>query len=530
MDVDEKDEYEMISEMQKPANFSSQRDVENEEPEMGGINMHTQGNAAGAEVKRLSRWDVGAPFCIQLNDALALDSNEAVVKKCTGLDEMHKGASNKTINENEKGKFFTNKLSALKIVSSEMERCVKSAEVSTASEYGQSQSGSCVDFSLNEIALPSDPCGIVLPAEPSGLCEDAGCALLSSTVDKLDSDSMLDKGKVVMKWKFMKTSKELPTVDVKIWEPEVTARELPRFYSDEEQAKSILLCAETSVDPRTVTDNLNSYICRSPLPNESLLEQSTNFGEAVVSSCIPGPNASVQSQDNSDYVIREMQFLKNQDLNQKMTWEKVADGYSASNETLESDCSVASETKLSHLNLQYNLDLGTNLAVLIDEIADKKADVQAEELHLKDAKLPSEPMSVLEQEWRMDNPKTGVSGGKQESLLSTASTAAPVSVYSFNVTNSVVPSDFEVLQIDNERKHSPGTVDTVSVRGNATDLEKNEPLLRKTTVALDDNEGQLDISVASQPPQYEDLDENIVLCDENLIKEAKVCRICISFR
>ncbi|EFO24832.1 hypothetical protein LOAG_03647 [Loa loa] len=552
MDVDEKDEYEIISEMGKPANFLTQRDVENEEPATTGISVHIQENVTSLEVKRPSRWDVGAPFCIQLNDAVASSSSETIAKKCTtSLDEGSDGDYNKTISENDKEKIFTNEAATLKIVSTKMKKYTKSTDISIAAQHGYNQSNNCADLSLDKIALPCDPCDIALPPEPSKLGSSADCALLSRTAeDKLASEATSDKGKVVIKWKFTKTPKELPTGDVKIWEPEVETRELPKLYS-EEQPKSTLRCGEPSLDSRIV-GSLDSDIGKNAFRAGSLFQHSADLGEMALPLCIPEPKPSVQSrdgatssseQDHSDYVMHKMQFLENQYVKQKTTQQKVREKQPTSNKILVSNCSNVSETVLSCSKLQCNYDLETNSLALMNDETEIATETSVQrtvkpwfaldfpqEVHLKEAKLPSESVSFLQQQWRLNASKIETNG--EESSLSSASSATSISTYSFNSTPKTLPSsDLDILRIVEGRKQIPETVDTANI---AADSANDEPLLSEAALALDENEEKLEVSTlkispillkpASQPGQYEHLDENIILCDENLIKEAKVVR------
>lgn len=556
MDVDEKDEYEIISEMEKPANFLTQRDVENEEPETIGINMHTQGNVANLEVKRPSRWDVGAPFCIQLNDALTSNTNETVVKTCTtGLDEARNGAYNKTSNENGGEKICINDVAALEIASTKVGKCTKNVEISVATERGNNQIS---NLSLNKIALPCDPCDIALPPEPSELIDDASCELSSLTAeDKLASEATLDKAKVIIKWKFTKTPKELPSGGVKIWEPEVKARELPKLHP-EEQLKPTLRCTETSLGARAFAESLDFDTSESSYHTESLVQQSADLGEIALPPCSPKSKPSVQSQstnslskqDQSGYLEHEMQFLDNQFVKQKTVPQKASEEQSTFSKSPGSNCSNILE---SSSNLQYNRGLETNSVALVDDETETatEATVQGtvaswfamhfpQELHLKEEKLQSESV-FLQQQWRMDVSKVETNGeGEQESSLSSVSSATSVSMYSFNSTPKILSSsDLGILRTAEAREQIPETAGTVNEPTHLNDSTNGEPLLPETTLALNENEGESDVSTlqistvllkpASQPAQYEHLDENIILCDENLIKEAKVGRNSFSF-
>uniref|UniRef100_A0AAF5Q0R0 [histone H3]-lysine(36) N-trimethyltransferase n=1 Tax=Wuchereria bancrofti TaxID=6293 RepID=A0AAF5Q0R0_WUCBA len=555
MDVDEKDEYEIISEMEKPSNFLTQRDVENEEPEAIGINMHTQGNVASLEVKRPSRWDVGAPFCIQLNDALAPNTSDIVMNKCTtSLDEACNGYS-KTTDENERKEMLTNETIALKTLSTKMEKCTESSEISIAAEHGYHQD-SCVDLSLDKIALPYDPCDIALPPEPSELCGNVSCALLPRiTNDKLASEATLDKGKVIIKWKFTKTPKELPTGDVKIWEPEVETRELPKLCPEEESRSQ--RCVETSLDSRTVAERSDSYRGESSLHTKSLLQHSADVEGATLSPCSSKPKSSIQSQgnttllceqDQSDYAMHEMKILENQCV-QITTLQKASEEQSTSNKDLESSCDNVSEIVLSSSKLHYNHNLKMDSRTLLDNETKRTAETSVQktvtswfskhfpqEPHLKETKLPSESLSFLQQQWMMNVSKIETNGeGEQESSVSSVSSATSVSMYSFNSTPKTLPSsDLAILRTAEGRKRISETADTVNVPADSTGSANNEPLLSEPALDLNEDEGELDVSTleispmmlksANEPVQYEHLDENIILCDESLIKEAKVVR------
>ncbi|KAL3997978.1 SET domain family protein [Acanthocheilonema viteae] len=541
MDVDEKDEYEIISEMEKPSNFLTQRDVENEEPETIGINMHSSGNIASLEVKKPSRWDVGAPFCIQLNDALTSNTNETVGKKCTtGLDEARSGAYDKKTGENERKKISINEM--LKIASTKIEGCI-------------SQSSNCVDLSLDKIAPPCDPCDIALPPEPSELSGNASCAVSRITEDDVASEAVLDKGKVIIKWKFTKTSKELPTGDVKIWEPEVKLRELSKLYS-EEQAKSTIRYTETSVDVRSVAGSLECDTGRDSLHAKSLNQQSTDLGE-IVFTCSPKPKSNIQLQDNttssieqkkSDYIMHEVQFLENQCVKQEAASQKTSEGQSMLNKNFGSNCNSVAETVLFCPKLQYDHNLEMNSVALVDNETTTVAESNVQrtvaswfamhfpqELQLNESKLPSEPISFPQQQWRMDACKIETNGeGEQESSISSVSSATSISMYSFNSPKTLSSLDHGHLRTAEGRKQISENADTVNIPTDSTSLINEESLLPEAALTLDDDERELDIPTIQvplmqlkptvQPPQYEHLDENIILCDESLIKEAKVVR------
>ncbi|OZC06890.1 SET domain protein, partial [Onchocerca flexuosa] len=543
MDVDEKDEYEIVSEMEKPANFVAQ-DVENEEPETIGINMRAQENVANLEVKRPSRWDVGAPFCIQLNDALTSNTNEAVVKKCsTDLDEAHNGSCNKTINEHEREKIFTNEASVLEITSMKIEGYAKNAETSIAAGHESNQTSNCVDLSLDKIALPSDPYDTALLLEPSELRDNAGCALAE---DKHASE-VTDKGKIIIKWKFTKTPKELSTGSMKIWEPEIETRELPKLNSGE-QAKSILF-AETSLDTKIIAENLDSDAGKSSFYIESSSQQSHTLEKIVLPPCSPKLKLNFQSQSSTvlssaqeqlDYAMHKMKFLENEYMKEKEAPQEASEKQSLSNKGLKSNCSNVSETTLSCTKLQYNHDLEKEVIMNDEAETITEANVQktvaswfamhfSQELHLKKAKLSPELVSS-QQQWSMDDSKTEANReGEQEFPLSSTSSATSVSIYSFNSTPKTLPSsELGILQTAKEQEQIPestGIINADSI-GSAND----EPLLAEVGLALNENKNEEEPDVSAlqkpvnQPAQYEHLDENIILCDENLIKEAKVVR------
>uniref|UniRef100_A0A0R3RUS5 [histone H3]-lysine(36) N-trimethyltransferase n=1 Tax=Elaeophora elaphi TaxID=1147741 RepID=A0A0R3RUS5_9BILA len=526
MDVDEKDEYEIISEMEKPSKFLTQRDVENEEPETIGINVHSQGNISNLEMKRPSRWDVGAPFCIQLNDALASNENENVGKKCTiGLDAARSGTYNQTTSETEREKIFTNETAVLKIANTEIEGCT-------------SQSSNCV-YMLDKIALPCDPCDIALPPEPSELSGDAGSAFLSRTAeDNLAPEAMVDKGKVIMKWKFTKTPKELFAGDIKIWEPEVKSRELPKLHL-EEQPKSTLGYVETPLDIGAVTESLDLDTSKSSLHIKSLIQYPVDVGKIVLPPCSPKPMSSVNSQgsaalpsqeDQPDYVMHEMQYLENQFVKQKSVPQKPSEEQSTSDKSLGS--------------IQHNRDLEMNLVALMSSGTGTTADASVQSTvaswfamhfpkeHLKEAKLPPESISFLRQQWKVDASKSETNGEvEQESSVSSASSATSISTYSFNSTPKILPSsDHEFIKrTAEERKQIPENTDIVNTATNSTDWANDESSQPEAMLTVNENEGELNVTtvqikLASQPAQYEHLDENIILCDESLIKEAKVVR------
>lgn len=531
MDVDEKDEYEIISQMEKPSNFLTQRDVENEEPERIGVNMHTRENIAGLEVKRPSRWDVGSPFCVQLNDALASNTNETIGKKCTvDLDVARNGACNKTTDENERKKIFANDGAVLKIVSTKMEGCT-------------SQSSNCVDLSLDSIALPCDPCDIALPPEVSS---NDSCALLPCTAD-LASEAILNKEKVVIKWKFTKTPKELPTGDVKIWEPEVELRDLPKLCF-KERPKTILEYAETSA----VFENSNSDTGRNLLHTKSLIQQSSDPGEIVIPQCFSKPKSSSQSeattassaeQNQSDYVMNEMQVLEKQWMKQKAAPQE---GKEQLRLSVGSNCNSVSESVLSYPNLQYNPDLKANSVRLVDNettaIVDSVERTVAswfamhfpQEHQIKEAKLPSESVYFLQRQGKTDAPKTETNEeGEQESSVSSVSSATSISMYSFNSTPKILPSlDHGYLRTSVGRKQIEENATTINIPTDSNVSTNKESLLSKTMLTLNGNKNELNaltiqvpsvqLAPISQPAQYEHLDENIILCDESLIKEAKV--------
>ncbi|KAK6106780.1 SET domain family protein [Brugia pahangi] len=556
MDVDEKDEYEIISEMEKPSNFLTQRDVENEEPEAIGISMHTQGNVASLEVKRPSRWDVGAPFCIQLNDALAPNTSDTIMNKCTtSLDEALNGY-NKTTGENERKEMLTNETTALKTSSTIMEKYTESNEISIAAEHGYHQDSSLVDLSLDKIALPCDPCDITLPPEPSELYGNISCALLPRiTDDKLASEATLDKGKVVIKWKFTKTPKELSTGHVKIWEPEVETRELPKLCPEDESRSQ--RCVEASLNSKIVAERLDSYGGESSLHTKSLLQHSADVEGATISPCSSKPKSNVQLQDNttlsseqdqSNYAMHEMKILENQCV-QMTALQKASEEQSTSNKDLGSIYDNVSEIVLSSSKLHYDHNLNMDSRTLCGNETERIAETSVQkpvtswfakhfpqEPHLKETKLPSESLSFLQQQWMMNVSKIETSGeGEQESSVSSVSSATSVSMYSFDSTPKTLPSsDLGILRTIEGRKQISETAGTVNVPADSTGSSNNEPLLPEPALDLNEDEGELDPSTleispmmlksAGEPVQYEYLDENIILCDESLIKEAKVVR------
>ncbi|VDO63441.1 unnamed protein product [Onchocerca flexuosa] len=130
----------------------------------------------------------------------------------------------------------------------------------------------------------------------------------------------------------------------------------------------------------------------------------------------------------------------------------------------------------------------------------------------------------------MDDSKTEANReGEQEFPLSSTSSATSVSIYSFNSTPKTLPSsELGILQTAKEQEQIPestGIINADSI-GSAND----EPLLAEVGLALNENKNEEEPDVSAlqkpvnQPAQYEHLDENIILCDENLIKEAKVVR------
>lgn len=511
MDVDEKDEYEIISEMEKPSNFLTQRDVENEEPETIEINMHSQRNGASLEAKKSSRWDVGAPFCIQLNDALASDANEVVGKS---LDEAYDGTYNKSSGENEREKISANEATVLKITTTKVEECTN-------------QNSNSVDLSLDKIALPCDPCDVALPPRPSELSGNASRALLShSAEDNLSSEAVLDKGKVIIKWKFTKTPKELAGGDAKIWEPEVESRELPKLYLDEQQ-KSTLKYAEISRDKRAVAESLDSSIDQSSLYTKSVIQQ-----------------------DQSDYAMHEIQFLENQCIKQKPALQEASEERATSNKSQRLNCSTISEleTVLPCSELHYDQDLERNSVSVDDETArtaeasDQRTSYAVhfpQEFQLKGEKVSSESISLIQQQWKVDAYRTETNReGKQESSVSAFPSAT--SIFKYSCSSETLSSlDRGHLRTIERRKQKPENADSVSISADSTSSANEESVLREGALALMENERELDVSTAqissvqlkltSQPAQYEHLDENIILCDESLIKEAKVGNNSFSF-
>ncbi|MCP9260909.1 hypothetical protein DINM_004311 [Dirofilaria immitis] len=532
MDVDEKDEYEIVSEMEKPANFATQRDVENEEPETIGINIHAQENVASLELKRPSRWDVGAPFCIPLNDALASNTNETIVKKCsTGLDGARNGAYNKTINENENEKIFTNETAALKIPGIKIEKYAKNAKTFIATEH-EDEIGNHINLSLDKIALPCNPYDIALPPEPSELNDSADCSLLSRiSEDKHDSETTSDKEKVIIKWKFTKTPKELLTGDVKIWEPDVERHELSNLHPGK-QSKSVLRYAKTSLDTRTASGSLNFDADKGSIHPELLFQRHADHREIGLPPCSLELKSNFHSQNNatllstqdqSDYVMHKMKCLENQNVKQNIApqeaSEEANEEQSISNENLRSNWSNISETVLSCSKLQCNHDLGKVTIMDDGSEATKETNVQktvtswfathfSQELHLKETKSSPELISSLQQQWNMDVSKTGTNReDEQDSSPSSASSATSVSMYSFNSTPKTLLSlDLGNLQTTEEQENYSKSVGVINA--NLTGSANDESLVVE----------------ASQPSNYEQLDENIILCDESLIKEAKVVR------
>ncbi|VDK87475.1 unnamed protein product, partial [Litomosoides sigmodontis] len=496
MDVDEKDEYEIISEMEKPSNFLTQRDVENEEPQTIEINMHNQGNVASLEVKKPSRWDVGAPFCIQLNDALTSNANEA---------EACNGTYNKSTGENER-EISANEATVSKITTTKME------------EY-PSQNSNGVDLSLDKITLPCDPCDIALPPNPSELSDNASRALLSHSVeDNLSSEATLDKGKIIIKWKLMKTPKEFAGGDVKIWEPEVESRELPKLYLNEQQ-KSTLKHSET-LDKGAVAESLDSGT-----------DQSSSYTKSLI------------QRDQSDCVVHEMQFLDNQCIKQKAVLQETGSEQATSNEGLSLNCSYISEMEmvLSCSKLHYDQDLKRNSVSLDNETAttaeasDQRASCAMhfpQEVLLKGERVSSQSTSLIQQQWKVNANETETNWeGKQESSLTSLPSAT--SIFMYSCSSKTLPSlDRGHLQTTEGRKQIPENAD--SIFADSTSSVNEESVVREAALAPMENERELDVSTAqissvqlkltSQPAQYEHLDENIILCDESLIKEAKVVR------
>ncbi|KAM3721489.1 Histone-lysine N-methyltransferase SETD2 [Dirofilaria immitis] len=557
MDVDEKDEYEIVSEMEKPANFATQRDVENEEPETIGINIHAQENVASLELKRPSRWDVGAPFCIPLNDALASNTNETIVKKCsTGLDGARNGAYNKTINENENEKIFTNETAALKIPGIKIEKYAKNAKTFIATEH-EDEIGNHINLSLDKIALPCNPYDIALPPEPSELNDSADCSLLSRiSEDKHDSETTSDKEKVIIKWKFTKTPKELLTGDVKIWEPDVERHELSNLHPGK-QSKSVLRYAKTSLDTRTASGSLNFDADKGSIHPELLFQRHADHREIGLPPCSLELKSNFHSQNNatllstqdqSDYVMHKMKCLENQNVKQNIApqeaSEEANEEQSISNENLRSNWSNISETVLSCSKLQCNHDLGKVTIMDDGSEATKETNVQktvtswfathfSQELHLKETKSSPELISSLQQQWNMDVSKTGTNReDEQDSSPSSASSATSVSMYSFNSTPKTLLSlDLGNLQTTEEQENYSKSVGVINA--NLTGSANDESLVVEARLTSNKNEGDhesvLQISsipqkLVSQPSNYEQLDENIILCDESLIKEAKVVR------
>ncbi|VDK86697.1 unnamed protein product [Onchocerca ochengi] len=539
MDVDEKDEYEIVSEMKKPTNFVEQ-DVENEEPETIGIDMRAQENVSSLEVKRPSRWDVGTPFCIQLNDALTSNTNETIVKKCsTELDEAHNRTCKKRTSEHEMEEIFTNEASVLKITGIKIGGNAKKAETSIAAEHESNQTSNFVDPSLDKIALPCDPYDIALPLEPSELNGNTGRALAEE-----HASEATDKGRVIIKWKFTKTPKELSMGDMKIWEPEIDTRELPKLDPGE-QAKSILF-AETSLDTKITAESLDSDAGKSSSHTKSSFQQCQAFEKIVVPPCSPKLKSNFQSQSSTvlsstqeqlDYTMHEMKFLENEYMKEKIAPQEASEKQSISNKGLKSNCSNVSETTLSFSKLQYNHDLEKE--IIMDDEAETTTEAEtvaswfamhfSQELHLKKVKLSPELVSSSQQQWSVDDSKTEANGeGEQEFPLSSASSATSVSIYSFNSTPKTLPSsELGILQTAKEEQQIPESTDIINP--DSIDSANDETLLVKAGLALNENEneGEPEVSLqklAIQPAQYEHLDENIILCDENLIKEAKVVR------
>lgn len=586
MDVDEKEEYSIISELEKPANFFPQGGFENERPKANGIDIKSQGTIANLEAprkkKKPSRWDVGAPLCIQLYDVLTSNTNK-VTKE---LEKCADGGSSEGKNEMENKKNSANEEIAEKVASMKLKEGTVSVEEPTTT--GNISGGICnsVDMPLNAISHPSNFMDIALPPEPSE-CEinvnnmqvaDTTEEKYQELMDEICSDNTstdeahLSKPKVVMKWKLTKTSKKLPTANAKkFWEPETVNHKVLKVHIEEKSPTSETytdagLVKSSSFGENRVTNiedlkEVGRNHIQTMYPPQELVQVAEMVSPQFpcseqVQNSEPDINAAAvleQKQCPNDEE-HEIYHLRNESMPQKCTSEDLNEMQLRSNKIQEPNDSFS---KVPLQSSSFDSVVFHNRNILeagAKTLTDGQTKSLSNEKFTDQAHLPCTVMFLSQKageeqelkplstecedfrQWQTQacTVESNVATEQESSFGAAAASSgtSPVSTYSFTSTPKTPPSpDVAVLQtvINEQLRESSKTCDfsNVTCTLNTVLLPPKAPLASikddvKTDVVVPE---LIQIQAAiSQPTPYEPLEENIILCDENLIKEAKVVR------
>ncbi|VDK67652.1 unnamed protein product, partial [Gongylonema pulchrum] len=235
MDVEEQDEYAIISEMEKPTIFAVQTLADELKTcEIKKQSQETVGNMQ-TKKKRRSRWDVKPSEVVKLEnstkptangiDQAPSTENDANKRKCSESGE-EKPYVNKEIAE---------KLNDMKIEEStkENDKCCVMFETETYQNNSNSGIALQCDLCIAEpLKKSSDASASTAPPEP-GTPEKKHDAEANST------EARSVKPRVVMKWMCTVTKKDLPTASTnELWESETEASASGEKQSEESESST----------------------------------------------------------------------------------------------------------------------------------------------------------------------------------------------------------------------------------------------------------------------------------------------------
>ncbi|VDN06815.1 unnamed protein product [Thelazia callipaeda] len=528
MEIDDKDEYEITSDINEVANVSfittnslARRDVENDKPKQIVLGMNTQRCMKNSKGKRRrSRWDVGPIFHAKSSTASDSDLDAKNVEMCIAKQYEK---TNLLVNEEKK----INEVRETCSISEQA--CSITAETSFAMQQKHVQS-KCYD----KMALPCNSSTVCLSSE-------------SSDVDKILSVPNAvkeDKAKVAFKWKLTKTTKELSKLDSNVWGLESETRELPKLDFSEPFNDML-------------DDTMNSLSVAKTIPGESELEVSKSSSH-MPSSC----------QDS--LFTEEIILLPNSDESLS-TSVKIRNDFVSYDKENDSFCNVEIEQlrPVHHAALeivpkspkdelcQLVTDLGSNSSDIKQRMSpslqhehsdlpgSSKVNVYdqidmanatstqstgnswyASEFCQKSSmeeekSLSSESQSSTHQSWDIiGSPKTEEnSESERASSMSSVSSPSSVSICSLDSTPQKFSlPDNNVLQTtDIQQNQLSEASDLSGIMSHAiftNDENVENPSAPQVSSTIQET--------ISCPPPYEELDDNVILCDESLIKEAKV--------
>lgn len=550
MDIDEKDEYEIISEMEKPTKFSIGVGAENEEPRMIGTHSQPHGAVGSLETKkkRSSRWDVGAPFSVQLDDFLTQKVKGTAVEALTDVSmKVEDGVIDAEISDNLKEKIYTQQEVAEKISNMKLEEGIGKNDEFLMFKRENHQISSHEDIPLEEIALPCDPnpCNIALPPEtPIGaigsakqpiVAERKSCGSKAEVRWNHAADEKVHsvKPKVIMKWKFTKTAKGLPSLK-ELWEPETEVHAITKIKFESQPTEPKLgEGAESSLFIREADRNQSQASQQAKELAETVLptvnEQS--LSELGSDASFPAQLKMKSNEGNTGLVdceLEEIALIKTKG-GEEVEQPRSDEGPKSPFEARENSISTMSTS-----DLYYCHSIETKPEKLVIDQSEPLPDLAqtADELWLsmclprnqplQGTKVPLDPALIFHQ-WKLNSSKieTNVEVEQESSASSLSTATSPASVYSFNSTPKTFSSpDIRLPLATEEHKSFP-----IGSEGTKAPLHAEVPSVQKVDEVQSIVSSSEDLpkkAPASQPTPYEHLDDNVILCDESLIKEARV--------